>query len=88
MAQTTMTLTCEMEEMHDAIASLKDIHGRLAKMHGDDFRKLDRMIENLLDGCSSGFVEIHWLGGGKMMAAPKGDFTAIFAEARRLGIID
>lgn len=87
MAAITRTITAEMEAMHDAIAQLQVVHSRLAKKHGDQFRRLDRAIEAFIDN-PDGCVEAHWLGGGRIMAAPKGELIDIFRDARRLGIID
>lgn len=86
MASLIMTVTAEMEEVHDAIALLQEIHTALAKRHGQDFRNLDRAIERFIENPQD-CVEAHWLGGGKILAAPKGPFTDIFREARRLGVI-
>jgi len=87
MAAMTLTITAEMEEMNDAILLLQEVHARLAKKHGDEFRRLDRAIEALV-GNPEDCVEAYWLGDGKIMVAPKGEFTDIFREARRLGVID
>ncbi len=81
-----MTLTAEFDEVHEALALLREIHARLATKHGVDFRRLDRAIEDFIENPAD-CVEAHWLGGGKILAVPKGEFTVIFREARRLGLI-
>ena len=86
MATLNLVLTAEMDEIRDALALLQEIHARLAKRHGDSFRNLDRAIEAFIQKPAD-CVEAHWLGGGKIVAAPKGPLTEIFQEARRLGVI-
>lgn len=89
MATVGLTLTLEVDAMRDAIAQLQKIHARLAKRHGDVFRKMDRMIEAMIEHDDPrDWVEIHWIGGGKMVAAPKGKFTEFLREARQLGVLD
>lgn len=87
MAALVAPISVEMDEMNDAIDRLRDIHIRLAKRHGGDFRRLDRAIEDFIEDPDDG-VEAHWLGDGKMIVAPSGQLTEIFREARRLGVMD
>lgn len=85
MASTVLTLTLEMDVIHDAIEEVQRVHQRLASCHGDDYRKLDRAIERLMDEMEDAF-DIHSIGGGKMVAAPAGLLTDILGEAYRLGL--
>ncbi|WP_037437154.1 hypothetical protein [Sinorhizobium fredii] len=87
MARLTSNLSVETDVMSDALAELQEVHSRLAKRHGDSFRKLDRAIEQLLE-TSEDIVEVHWLGDGKVLVSPTGRFTEILREARRLGVVN
>ncbi|WP_295808896.1 hypothetical protein [uncultured Nitratireductor sp.] len=87
MATVKLHLSVEMDALHDAIGLLSEIHARLATKHGETFRKLDRAIERFIDDPTDA-TEIHWLGGGRLVAAPKGRLTEILREARELGVID
>lgn len=87
MATVKHHLSVEMDALHDAIGLLSEIHARLATKHGEAFRKLDRAIERFIDDPTDA-TEIHWLGGGRLVAAPKGRLTEMLREARELGVID
>lgn len=82
-----LVLTAETDEIRDALVLVKEIHASLAKKHGDDFRKLDRAIERFIEERKDDCVAAHWLGEGKIIAAPSGQLTDILREARRLGVI-
>lgn len=81
----SMEISIETEYLSDAIDDLREIQRRLVKMHGADFRNLDRRISDFSDAPDD-FVRLHWLGGS-VVAAAAGELTAILAEARRLDII-
>ena len=85
MATLQTTLTVEMDELHDALDLLADIHGRLARRHGDVFRRLDLEIDHFLDD-ADGCVDMHDIGGGVTVVAPSGRLTEILRQARALGI--
>lgn len=86
MASNKLTLTCEMQEINDSIETLREIIDRLGKMHGDDFRRLDRRIHEYIEQGDFD-VKVHDLGPGQFLAAPCGEMTEIFREARRLCVI-
>jgi hypothetical protein len=79
-------ITAEMEEFHDAVAHVQEVHAALARRHGAAFRKLERTIEDWLEDPAGG-IGMHWLDGGRVMVAPAGPLTGILKEARRLGVL-
>lgn len=87
MASTTIEITGETEYVRDAIASLHMVLARLARRHGPEFRRLERMIEDIgenPDGCCS----VHWIGGGRILAVPAGRMVEALSEAERLGLME
>lgn len=85
-----LVLFLDTSAMEDAIDEMLAIHGRLARCHGAAYRRLERAIEALCDDMNDddkpALVETHWLGGGRIMAAPGERVTEILLEARRLGV--
>lgn len=85
MAIVGLRITVETDAMTDALADFEAVQRALIKCHGSDFRRLERRVEAFMENPSDG-VEIHWVGGA-LLAAPKGEFTEILRDARRLGVI-
>lgn len=88
MASSTLTLTAEMDLVHDAIAEIEVIFRALAKCHGHQYRALERRIERLMDG-ESGLSEpcTHWIGAGRFIIEPFPEMKAIIRDARALEVI-
>lgn len=88
MASCTLTLTAEMDLVHDAIAEIEVIFRALAKCHGQQYRALERRIERLIDDADDlGEPRMHWIGGGRFIIEPFPEMKAIICGARELGVI-
>ncbi|MAB00121.1 MAG: hypothetical protein CMN87_12185 [Stappia sp.] len=85
MARMIHTITVEGEMLRDAIDDLVRAHAALARRHGSAFRDLERRIEAIAE-CGTALLELHKVGG-RLVAAPSGELTAVLVEARRLGVL-
>jgi hypothetical protein len=80
MAQMISTITVETEILQDAVQESQRVHGALARCHGREFRDLERRLEAVAE------FKLHKVGG-RLVAAPSGELTAVLVEARRLGVL-
>lgn len=88
MATTTVTLTAEIDLIHDAIADIERIMRALVKCHGQPYRELERRIERLMDHeIEWGEPKTHWIGEGTVVFEPWSEVKAIIREARELEVI-
>lgn len=88
MASCVLTLTAEMELVHDAIGDIERVFRALAKFHGHSYRALEQRIERLMDGeAEMGEPRTHWIGGGRLVFEPYPEMKAIICEARALGVL-
>lgn len=88
MASCTVTLTAEMDLVHDALSDIELIFRTLAKCHGQQYRTLERRIERLFDAADDlGEPRTHWIGGGRFIIEPFPEMKAIIRDARALEVI-
>lgn len=87
MATEILSITVETEMLNDAIDELREIHTRLARRHGEQFRALDRMIEECLAKDMSSFFRVHWIEKTLGVLAPAGELARILRKARELKVI-
>lgn len=88
MAQLVVSLTAEMELIHDAIADVERIFRALATCHGQQYRDLEKRIECLLEGETKVSDPVtHYIGGGRIVVEPFPEFKSIVRDAREMGVI-
>lgn len=87
MGSRLMPLICEMHLINDAINDIGRIFKALAKCHGDEYRALERRIEDIAGGGKVSRSEVHWLDPERCMLEPPIELKEIIHEARRLEVI-
>lgn len=83
----TLSLRFEIEAVQDAIDDLERAHLALTRRHGAKYRRLERDIEESVDGLLTGAPIVHDLGDGFMMMTCPPEAEAVLRRARRLGVI-
>lgn len=87
MARVELTLRMDTAPIVDSINLVGVTFGRLARHHGDRFRRLERQIERLAEDGVTDVPVIHDLGEGHFVSAAPKSITEILREARRLEVI-
>lgn len=81
-------LKIETDLIHDAFRDLEMVNRALVKCHGLPFRKLQRRIDDLIEGeIEIGKVDVHWLDAATGVMEPPSELRSILQEARSLGVI-
>lgn len=82
-----LSVPIDLEAVYDAVNLVVHIHEKLRFRHGDEFRRLERRIDELAeDGPELGNQIDPMVGGGLIVHAPQA-LTDVIIEARRLGVI-
>lgn len=86
MTSPVLTFHFETELVQDALSEVEALFRRLVKRHGDEYRKLERRIEGVLENFKHLDFGDYPLGASRYIITPPREVIEIIEEARRLGL--